>query len=128
MLILALGVLVAPLAAQAQGVGKGVRVGVLLPIPPVYFQAFTQRLQELGYVEGQNLALYVRGAEGQFERFPGLAAELVQLHVDVIVAVAALAARSAASGPCATSTSTCSWTNAAARPGNRSNCPSAPRT
>src|SRR5262249_50938010 len=103
---LALAILVAPLAAQAQPPGKGVRVGVLSPGPlgpgspgP---QAFTQRLQELGYVEGQNLALYVRGAEGQFERLPGLAAELVQLHVDVIVAVGPEAALRAARGATAT--------------------------
>jgi putative tryptophan/tyrosine transport system substrate-binding protein len=85
---LALGLLVAPLAADAQPPGKVFRVGVLLPaspgLPP--FQAFKQRLQELGYVEGQNLALEVRAVEGQFERLPGLAAELVRLHVDVIVA------------------------------------------
>src|SRR5499427_2659786 len=88
MLPLALSILVAPRAAHAQPPGKGVRVGVLVPLAPglPVHQAFTQRLQELGYVEGQNLALYVRGAEGQFERFPGLAAELVRLHVDVIVA------------------------------------------
>src|SRR5215831_7422026 len=105
MLILALGVLVAPLAAQAQGVGKGVRVGVLFPGlaagspgPP----AFQQRLQELGYVEGQNLALYVRGAEGQFERFPGLAAALVQLPVDVLVAQGPEAALRAARAATAT--------------------------
>src|SRR5262249_51164463 len=49
------------------------------------FPVFKQRLQELGYVEGQNLALEVRAAEGQVERLPGLAAELVRLNVDVIV-------------------------------------------
>jgi putative ABC transport system substrate-binding protein len=104
MLTLALGVLVAPLAAQAQGVGKGVRVGVLFPGAPGSPgpQAFQQRLQELGYVEGQNLALYVRGAEGQFERFPGLAAELVQLHVDVLVAQGPEAALRAARDATAT--------------------------
>jgi len=85
---LAFAVLVAPLAVNAQPPGKGFRVGVLLPASPglPIHQAFTQRLQALGYVEGQNLALEVRAAEGQFERLPGLAAELVRLHVDVIVA------------------------------------------
>jgi putative ABC transport system substrate-binding protein len=85
---LALAVLVAPLAAEAQPPGKVFRVGVLLPASPgtPLFQVFTQRLQELGYVDGQNLALAVRAAEGQFERLPSLAAELVRLHVDVIVA------------------------------------------
>src|SRR5262245_22587255 len=104
MLILVLGILVAPLAAQAQGVGKGFRVGVLFPLAPgePTVQAFTQRLRELGYVEGQNLALKVQGAEGQFDRFPGLAAELVRLHVDVIVAVGPEAALQAARGATAT--------------------------
>src|SRR5262245_33257678 len=85
---LALAVLVAPLAANAQSPGKVLRVGVLLPAPPgPPFQALKQRLQELGYVEGQNLALEVRAVEGQFERLPGLAAELVRLRVDVLVAM-----------------------------------------
>ncbi len=87
--MLALAILVTPLAAHAQLSGKVFRVGVLLPNSrgsSLVFRVFTQRLQELGYVEGQNLALEVRGAEGQFERLPGLAAELVRLHVDVLVA------------------------------------------
>src|SRR4029453_15292198 len=102
--MLALHLFLAPLAAQAQGVGKGFRVGVLFPLAPgePTVQAFQQRLQELGYVEGQNLALKVQGAEGQFERFPDLAAELVQLHVDVIVAVGPEAALRAARGATAT--------------------------
>ena len=92
---LALAVLVASLAANAQPPGKVFRVGVLLPLSltptlpspqPQLFQAFQQRLQELGYVEGQNLALEVRAAEGKLDRLPGLAAELVRLNVDVIVA------------------------------------------
>ena len=85
---LALAILVAPLAANAQPPGKVFRVGVLLSasLGTPTFQAFKQRLQALGYVEGQNLALEARAAEGQFERLPGLAAELVRLHVDVIVA------------------------------------------
>src|SRR5262249_3686767 len=101
---LALAVLVVPLAANAQPPGKGVRVGVLFPLAPGSPgpQAFQQRLQELGYVEGQNLALYVRGAEGQFERFPDLAAELVQLHVDVLVAQGPEAALRAARDATAT--------------------------
>jgi len=85
---LALAVLVAPLSANAQPPGKVLRVGVLLPLAfdlPVH-QAFKQRLQELGYIEGQNLAFEVGGAEGKLDRLPGLAAELVRLHVDVIVA------------------------------------------
>ena len=85
---LALAVLVAPLAANAQPPEKVFRVGVLIATSPdsPIFQVFKQRLQELGYIEGQNLVLEFRGAEGQFERLPGLAAELVRLHVDVLVA------------------------------------------
>jgi putative tryptophan/tyrosine transport system substrate-binding protein len=104
---LALAVLVAPLAAHAQPPGKVFRVGVLSPLsltPPLpgpqpqVFQAFQQRLQELGYVEGQNLVLEIRAAEGQFERLPGLAAELVRLNVDVIVAAGPEALLRAARG------------------------------
>src|SRR5262245_64985064 len=101
---LALSLLVAPLQADAQQSGKVFRVGVLLPNSrgSLVFRAFTQRLQELGYVEGQNLALEVRGAEGQFERLPGLAAELIRLHVDVIVVHGPEATLRAARGATAT--------------------------
>src|SRR3989442_13774618 len=87
---LALAVLVAPLSANAQPPGKIFRVGVLLPLSltptlpgpqPQLFQAFKQRLQELGYVEGQNLALEVRAAEGKPDRLPCLSPELVCLNV-----------------------------------------------
>jgi putative ABC transport system substrate-binding protein len=88
LLTLVLSLLLAPLAAEAQPPGKVVRVGVLITTSPdsPIFQVFKQRLQELGYIEGQNLALEVRAAEGQFERLKGFAAELVRLSVDVIVA------------------------------------------
>src|SRR5712691_4196079 len=80
--------------------GKVFRVGVLLPasLGSPTFQTFKQRLQELGYVEGQNLALEVRAVEGQFDRLPGLAAELVRLNVDVIVATGPEATLRAARG------------------------------
>ena len=86
--------------AAAQQPGKVFRVGVLIPasLGSPTFQVFTQRLQELGYVEGQNLALEVRAAEGQFERLPGFAAELVRLNVDVIVATGPEATLRAARG------------------------------
>jgi putative ABC transport system substrate-binding protein len=51
------------------------------------FEAFRQGLRELGYVEGRNIALEPRWAEGKYDRYPSLAADLVQLKVDVIVAV-----------------------------------------
>src|SRR5215211_5288962 len=61
-------------------------------------EAFRQALRELGYIEGNTIAIEYRFAEGRFDRLPGLAAELVQLKVDVIVAVvtqASLAAKDA---------------------------------
>jgi putative tryptophan/tyrosine transport system substrate-binding protein len=85
---LALGLLVGPLSANAQPPRHVFRVGLLLPLAfdGQVHQTCKRRLQELGYVEGQNLPFEVRGAEGQFERLPALAAELVRLNVDVIVA------------------------------------------
>ena len=86
---LALAVLAAPLAADAQQQAKVARIGVLgQPTASTYatrIEAFRQGLRELGYVEGQNIAIEYRWAEGRYERLPGLAAELVRLKVDVIV-------------------------------------------
>jgi putative ABC transport system substrate-binding protein len=59
------------------------------------FEAFQQGLRELGYVEGQNLAIEPRGAEGRYERLPDLAAELVRLQPDVLVSSATPATRAA---------------------------------
>ena len=88
-LIFVLGVLAAPLAADAQQQAKVARIGVLgEPTASTYatrIEAFKQGLRELGYVEGQNIAIEYRWAEGNLERLPGLAAELVRLRVDVIV-------------------------------------------
>src|SRR5437773_9719251 len=96
----------APLAAEAQQAGKVWRIGVLSPGPPTRTgssELLRQSLRELGYVEGLNLAIEWRDAEGKTERFDHLAAELVRLKVDVIVATvpgATLAAkRSTASIP-----------------------------
>ena len=87
---LALGLLCALLTApEAQQAKKVFRVGVLSIInlrSAPQFVAFVQRLQDLGYVEGQNVAFEFRNAEGQAERLADLAAELVRLQVDVIVA------------------------------------------
>jgi len=49
------------------------------------FEAIRQRLRELGYIEGQNIAIEYRSAEGKVDRFPELAAQLVRLKVDIIV-------------------------------------------
>src|SRR5262245_45164422 len=79
--------LLAPLAAEAQQGGKIPLVGVLRPTSPTdpLTEAFRQGLRDLGYVEGHNIRLVSRFAEGKFERLPGLAAELVRLPVDVLV-------------------------------------------
>jgi putative ABC transport system substrate-binding protein len=89
--MLILGLLVAPLAATAQQLGKVARVGYLATAVPdcsasATCQTMTHRLQELGYVEGQNLRIEFRTAAGQVEQLPDLAAELVRLPVDVLVA------------------------------------------
>jgi putative ABC transport system substrate-binding protein len=90
---LALGLLAALLdAAAAQRPEKVPRVGYLNPGSPSdplsqrRLEAFRQGLRDLGYVEGQNIAIEPRWAEGQYDRYPALAADLVSLKVDVIVA------------------------------------------
>jgi putative tryptophan/tyrosine transport system substrate-binding protein len=92
-----------PLAARAQQVGKVPRIGYLSPGsakpgPLAYHDEFRRGLRELGYVEGRNIALEYRFADGNFDRLAQLAGELVQLNVDVIVSVvtqASLAAKNA---------------------------------
>ena len=82
------GLLAAPLAAVAQP-GKVWRIGFLGASPSTvgpFIQAFEQGLRELGYVDGQNIAIEYRSAQGKDERLPLLAAELVRLKVDVLVA------------------------------------------
>jgi putative ABC transport system substrate-binding protein len=92
--------LAAPLAVDAQQREKATRIGLLLggsPTPPALerVEAFKHRLNEFGYLEGKNLAIEYRWAEGKPERFPGFAAELVHLRVDVIVAATTPAAQAA---------------------------------
>jgi putative ABC transport system substrate-binding protein len=87
-----------PIAARAQQRVRNVRIGVLgtSPLPPL--QRLFRKLPEYGYVEGRNLRLEMRFAEGRDDRYPALAAELVALPVDVIVTwgtPAALAAKQA---------------------------------
>jgi putative ABC transport system substrate-binding protein len=91
MVIAALGILVAPLATPAQKPANIPRIGYLSPASSPRDEAFRQGLRELGYVEGQNLALEVRFGRQLHE----LAAELVGLQVDVIVAVGTEAIRAA---------------------------------
>jgi len=89
--VVALGVLVVPLAAKAQRAGKVARIARLEQGSAGTDSAFRQGLRELGYVEGQNIIIEYRYAEGRAERLPDLAAELVSLKVDVIVAGGTLA-------------------------------------
>jgi len=92
------GVLVGAVAVGAQEAGRVPRIGVLATPSPLT-DVFRQGLRELGYIEGRNIVIELRSPEGREERLPGLAAELVRLKVDVIVASsqAAVAARQATS-------------------------------
>jgi len=93
--VLALGLVLAfvprseSLAAEVRQPNKVYRIGVLSPFsasfgPGPSFDAFPKALRELGYVEGRNISFEYRWADGQFNRLPELAAELVRLRVDVI--------------------------------------------
>ena len=93
---LTLSLLAAPCAADAQPSGSIPRIGVLYPgLPPGEpgrgLDRFRQGLRDLGYIEGQTVALEVRWDEGHPERWPDLTADLVRLRVDLIVAGAAAA-------------------------------------
>jgi putative ABC transport system substrate-binding protein len=90
------GALAVPLAAEAQQAGKVYRIGIIAAAPPVsdlsgpdpinpLTRAFVHALRELGYVQGKNLVLDIRSAEGRFDRFPEIVRELVRLEVDVIL-------------------------------------------
>ena len=92
-------VLLGTVSAQAQQPTKVPRIGYLSAVSPsanlARREAFRQGLRELGYVEGKNILIEYRYAEGKFDRLPALAAELVRLKVDVIVTAAPLPTRSA---------------------------------
>jgi putative ABC transport system substrate-binding protein len=96
---LALTIFVLPLVAAAQKPAKIPRIGYLRSTSAAdavrYGAALRQGLRDLGYIEGQTITIETRVAEGQHERLPGLAAELVRLPVDVIVAGGAPAIRAA---------------------------------
>ena len=102
-LVIALGAgaLAGPLGSFAQQPGKVWRVGFLSPRHLDFVESdyqygpFRQGMRELGYVEGKNLVIEWRSAEGKFDRLPGLATELVNLKVDVIVIAGTSAARAA---------------------------------
>ena len=98
-LTFALSVISTPLTADAQQTGKVHRIGFLIPaastLAPLRLEPFRQGLNELGYVEGRNVVIEARWAEGKIERLPELAAELVRLKVDIIVAAATPAVQAA---------------------------------
>ena len=85
--ILALGLLVAPLPVAAQKAEKVYRIGYLGGGRgnPALLNPFRQGLRELGYVEGQNIIIEWRFAQGRNERLPGLAGVVVELILDVLV-------------------------------------------
>ena len=86
-------------SAQAQQPTKVPRIGYLSPtspsVSPARIEAFRQGLRELGYVEGKNIVIEYRYAEGKFDRLPALAAELVRLKVDLIVTTGPTVTRAA---------------------------------
>src|SRR5215510_9904429 len=86
-LVLALG-----FSVEAQQSKKVPRIGLLVPFSESSDSprrdAFLQGLRDLGYVEGKNIAIEYRYTEGELDRLPDLAAELVRLNVDVIVTAA----------------------------------------
>ena len=97
--VLAFSILAAPLAGEAQQTARVWRIGWLVTGSStshgISLTAFREGLQTLGYVEGRNVTLEYRWAEGNVDRLPALAADLVRLEVDVILAGGAFGARAA---------------------------------
>jgi putative ABC transport system substrate-binding protein len=100
-IVSALGLCAVPLVASAQHAGKVARIGMLLPNSPESvarsprIAAFLKGLHDLGWIEGQNLAIEWRFAEGQVGRLAELAADLARIRVDAIVTAAAPSALAA---------------------------------
>lgn len=92
-----IAILVSAYVAEAEQIGKVPKIGVLRPLssPDLAAEAFAQGLRQLGYIEGRNIIIEYRFAAGREDRLPELAAELVRLNVDVIVAGSTPAARAA---------------------------------
>ena len=99
LLVSGLAALATPLAAAAQPAGKVYRIGCLSATSEStaaqFFAPFRERLRELNYVEGRNIAFEYRWADGRYERLGALATELVHLPVDLIFATSAPAASAA---------------------------------
>src|SRR5262245_19089145 len=99
------GAIAWPSAAYGQQSAKTARIGYLVTSPPASpaaqatLNAFQQGLREHGYVEGQNILIEYRAAEGKIERFPDLATELVRLNVDLILAPTTPAALASSKRP-----------------------------
>lgn len=93
--VVALALLAAPLTAKAQPAAKVYRIGYVRAEtpPPVDIEAFRQGLREHGYVEGKNVVIEYRWADGNEEKLRSLVAELIRLKVDLIVASAPAATR-----------------------------------
>ena len=98
-ILIAVVLLAVEVIAEAQQAGKVPRIGILsasaASLNPDRTEAFRQGFRELGYVEGKDIVIEYRYAEGKFDRLPALAAELVRLKVDVIVTRGAAPTRSA---------------------------------
>jgi putative tryptophan/tyrosine transport system substrate-binding protein len=88
--VFAVGLIFAPLAAEAQSAGRIYQIGILTlgpagPRPSIWWQPFIAELGELNYVEGRNLVITYAGADTKPDRLPGLSADLAKAKVDVIV-------------------------------------------
>jgi putative tryptophan/tyrosine transport system substrate-binding protein len=87
-----------PVTARAQHAGKTWRIAFITHVPQIIYEPLFEDLRELGYVEGQNIIVERRYAEGRPERFQEFAAEMVRLKADLIITTttpAALAAKNA---------------------------------
>ena len=95
--VLAVSLILAPLAGEGQQTGKVAHIGYLSLLSAARdspnMEAFRQGLRDLGYVEGQNAVIEARYAAGSLDRLPALAAEIVRLNVDVILAAPTPAVR-----------------------------------
>ncbi len=89
------GAAAGPRAARAQQAERMRRIGLLLVSGPEPLGPFREALADVGYVEGKNIQIEIRSAQGQDTRLPELAAELVRSRVDVIIAVQTPAAHAA---------------------------------